>query len=79
MGYVLCECLTIDWSECKEDKYLFLPVMSVPVLNDGSFSVVCDFAETDVSELLLVQAEGEVNGFDVGSWPIVPKSSFLLG
>lgn len=53
--------------------------MSVPVLNDGSFSVVCDFAETDVSELLLVQAEGEVNGFDVGSWPIVPKSSFLLG
>lgn len=77
VGYVLCECLSIDWSECKEDKYLFLPVVSVPVLNDESFSVVCDYAETDVSELLLVQAEGEVNGF-VGSWPILPKS-FLLG
>ena len=53
--------------------------MSVPVLNDGSFSVVCDCAEADVSQLLLVQAEGEGNSFDVGSRPIVPKSSFLLG
>lgn len=52
--------------------------VSVPIPINGSFSVVCDCAEADGFQLLLVQAEGEVNGSDVGSWSIVPISSFLL-
>lgn len=46
---------------------------------NGSFSVVCDCAEADEFQLLPVQTEGGVNGFDVGSCSVVQRSSFLLG